>query len=314
VGAFVVTWNRPEPLRRSLETLLRQTWPPDAIFVIDNGDGDAALRVTQDVGEGRIPYRRTGDNLGPAGGIAFGMRWLVELGFEWILVNDDDNCLWRDDILARLRTLIRRHRDDANVGAVARSGFRWDRRSGRMVVVSDRELHGEVAVEVTCGDLHPIFRREVIETIGPFHEDLFFGRDDEMYCLKMLRCGWSIVVDGDLWAEANVVKAQRGFTTQGPMRRHLNRPDAWTAYYSTRNYIAEMRRTLGRPDLARREVVRAAARAAVAWLGGPRRGAQATRLQARAVLDGYRNRLGRTIDPVPKARDQQASERSTPSE
>src|SRR5262249_13325729 len=97
-GAFVVTWNRPEPLRRSLETLLRQTWPPDAIFVLDNGEGDDALRVTQDVGGGRIPYRRTGDNLGPAGGIALGMRWLVELGFEWILVNDDDNWLWRDDI------------------------------------------------------------------------------------------------------------------------------------------------------------------------------------------------------------------------
>jgi len=308
VGAFVVTWNRPEPLRRSLEGLLRQTWPPDAIFVVDNGDGDVARNVIRDIGgDGQIAYRRTGTNLGPAGGIAVGMRWLAELGFEWILVNDDDNWLWRDDILARLRALIRRHGHDARVGAVARSGFRWDPRRGCLLAVPERELHGEVLIEVTCGDLHPIFRREVIETVGPFREDLFFGRDDELYCLRMLQSGWSILADGDLWAELNALKARRGIGRRGPVRRHLHRSEAWRAYYSTRNYIAEMRRALDRPDLARREAARAAGRAAAAWLGGPRYGAEFTRLQARAVLDAYRGRLGLTVTPVPKDRDATAS-------
>jgi hypothetical protein len=48
---------------------------------LTNGDGDAASNVTHDIGS-QIWYRRTGENLGPAGGMACGMRWLTELGFE----------------------------------------------------------------------------------------------------------------------------------------------------------------------------------------------------------------------------------------
>jgi GT2 family glycosyltransferase len=305
VGAFVVTWNRPEHLRRSLQALLSQTWPPDGIFVVDNGDSDLASHVTYEIGRGDFGYRRTGENLGPAGGIACGMRWLTDLGFDWILVNDDDNALWRDDILARLRQIIRRHVDDPRLGAVARGGFRWDWRRGRPTHVLDRELHGEVRIDITSGNRHPIIRREVIETVGTTHEDLFFGRDDDTFFLRMVVAGWYLLADGDLWARARHEKARRGLSRPGAVRRHLWLDGAppWRGYYDTRNYITEMRRTFARPDLARREVGRAIARSARAWFGGPRNGMEVTRLQSRGVFDAYRGRLGRTIEPVPKARN-----------
>ena len=302
VGAFVVTWNRPEELRRTLEALERQTWPPDAIFVVDNGDDDAAAQVAREVGHGEIACRRTGDNLGPAGGVAFGMRWLADLGFDWILVNDDDNPPWRGDILERLRLLIRRHGDDPELGAVARSGLRWDWRRGRAINVPDGELHGDVAFDVTGTGLQFVVRRDVIEKVGTYHEDLFFSREDELFCLRMVRSGWSLLADGELWAESRDAKA-RQFGPSGTLRRHLGQSPAWIGYYATRNYIAEMRRTFGRPDLARRETWRAGARSAAAWLRGLRYGMEVTRLQTRAVFDGYRGRLGRTVEPVPKSRD-----------
>jgi glycosyltransferase involved in cell wall biosynthesis len=300
VGAFVLTWNRPEQLGNTLGALLRQTWPPDAIFVVDNGHGDAAARVAREVGNGAIECRRTGENLGPAGGVAFGMRWLCELGFDWILVNDDDDELWRNDIIERLRLLIRDYGDDPELGAVTRTGYRWDWRRGLPIDVLDHELHGAVAVDVTGGNQHPMIRREVVETVGTFQEDLFFGRDDEMFCLRMIRSGWHLLADGDLWADTREAKARQGMPRRGPVYRHFQRPPAWRGYYTTRNYVAEMRRTFSRPDLARREIVRAAARSAAAWLRGPRYGMAVTRLQSRAVLDGYRGRLGRTVEPVPK--------------
>jgi glycosyltransferase involved in cell wall biosynthesis len=301
VGAFVVTWNRPGRLRDTLDALLRQTWPPDAIFVVDNGDGDAARRVAEEVGNGQIGYQSTGDNLGPAGGVAFGMRWLADLGFDWILVNDDDNPPWRDDILERLRLLIRRHGDDPELGAVARSGLRWDWRRGRPINVPDSQLHGDVALDVTGTGLQFVVRREVIEKVGTSREDLFFGREDELFCLRMVRSGWNLLADGELWAETRDEKARK-FGPPRTFRRHLEQSPAWRGYYATRNYIAEMRRTFGRPDLARREIWRAGARSAAAWLSGPRYGMEVTRLQVRAVIDGYRGRLGRTVQPVPKPR------------
>jgi hypothetical protein len=302
VGAFVVTWRRPEPLRRTLEALRRQTWPPDAIFVVDNGDDDSASRVARIVGNGQIVCRRTGDNLGPAGGMAFGMRWLAELGFDWILVNDDDDPPWRDDILERLRLLIRKHGDDPKLGAVARSGLRWDWRRGRPTDVPDCDLHGAVELDVTGSGLQFLVRREVIETVGTYYEDLFFSREDEMFCLRMIGSGWKLLADGELLAQTRASKARAGHIPSGSVRRHLRQPPAWRGYYATRNYIVEMRRTFLRPDLARREVGRSILRAAAAWLHGPRYATEVTRLQARAVVDGYRGRLGRTVEPVPKSR------------
>jgi glycosyltransferase involved in cell wall biosynthesis len=303
VAGFVVTWNRPESLRRSLEALLSQTWPPDAIFVVDNGDGDAASKVTHEVGSGRIGYRRTGQNLGPAGGVAYGMRWLTELGFDWILVTDDDDPLSRDDILEGLRLIIRRRAVDRRLGAVAVTGFRWDWRRGRPTHVFDDELHGDVRVDIAPANQFPIIRREVIEAVGPFHEDLFFGRDDDTFFLRMGKAGWYLLADGEAWAHVRRQKALRGERRPGRVRRHLQLHGApsWRGYYDTRNYITEMRRVFGRPDLARREVGRAMARSARSWLGGPRHGTEVTRLQTRAVFDAYRGRLGRTVEPVPKA-------------
>jgi hypothetical protein len=68
----------------------------------------------------------------------------------------------------------------------------------------------------------------------------------------------------------------------------------------TRNYIYRMTRTFGRRDLARREAVKAVGRSAASWLNGPRYGARYTSLQFRGVVDGYRGRLGRTVEPQAK--------------
>jgi hypothetical protein len=61
-----------------------------------------------------------------------------------------------------------------------------------------------------------------------------------------------------------------------------------------------MRRTFMRPDLARKETVKAIVRTIFSWFRGVRYGAAFSRLQLRAVLDGYRDRMGRTVLAQPK--------------
>jgi GT2 family glycosyltransferase len=302
LAAFVVTWNRPESLRTTLQALLAQTWPPDAIFVVDNGDGDAAAAVAREVGEERIKHRAMGENLGPAGGVAFGMRWVAGLGYDWIQVIDDDDPPPRDDVVERLRRLIARHADDPSLGGVGRSGSRWDWRRGRPQSIGDEELHGDVVVDWVGGNQMPTYRRDVIEAIGTYREDLFYGLDDVFFCLRLVRAGWYLLADGDLYRQTQDAKKRAGVNPPGRARRHFQQTPTWRSYYVTRNYIAEMRRSFGRRDLARREVGRAAGRSAAAWLHGPRYGLEVTRLQVRAVLDGYRGRLGRTLEPVKKPR------------
>jgi glycosyltransferase involved in cell wall biosynthesis len=297
VGAFVVTWNRADELRETIQILQHQTWPPDAIFVVDNGDGESARHVAEEVG---VEYRHTGGNLGPAGGVAFGMRWLAALGFDWIHIGDDDDPMRSNDDLKCLRLLIRRHADDPTVGAVALSGFQWDWRRGRPARIPSTQLHGDVVVHTTVANQHPIVRREVVEAVGTFHDDLFFGIDDVTFFLRMSARGWRVLVDGDRWIDRLREQARPDVRPPGRVRRHRQRASNWREYYDTRNYIAEMRRTFRRPDLARWEAARVLGRCAAAWAGGPRYGAAVTRLQLRAVADGYRGRLGMTVPPVPK--------------
>ena len=50
LGAFVLTYNRPEALAASIAAIMGQTRPPDLLCIVDNGDprtdcgGDRELR------------------------------------------------------------------------------------------------------------------------------------------------------------------------------------------------------------------------------------------------------------------------------
>ena len=107
VCAVVVTFNRLALLEQCIDSLKRQTRPPDTILVIDNGstDGTAAwLRGRGDL------LTVTQPNLGSAGGCAAGMRRAHAEGFAWVWLMDDDLVLPPD----ALQILL----DDARRGAL----------------------------------------------------------------------------------------------------------------------------------------------------------------------------------------------------
>ncbi len=117
IAAVVVTYNRKELLGACLESLLKQTFPLDAIYIIDNCSTDgtynallAADRITAVATSGSatsesvktvplptrperrvdIRYVRLPENTGGAGGFHEGVRRGVEAGFHWLWLMDDD--------------------------------------------------------------------------------------------------------------------------------------------------------------------------------------------------------------------------------
>jgi GT2 family glycosyltransferase len=297
IGTFILTYDRPEALRGTIEALLGQTSPPDLLAVVDNGTS-AETKAVVDSFEG-VDYVPTGENLGSAGGTAFGMEWVIGQGLDWAHSVDDDDPPRTADTVERLRALIARQ-DDGTLGAVAAVGSRWNWETGTYARIPDDELHGDLPVDTIGGNAQLTVRREVIETIGPPDRRLFFGFYDPLYSLTLGQAGWRLMVDGDLTREYRT-RAGR-LDLQRPRRWRPGDPyhALWRRYYVTRNYVHYMRRVLGRPDLARREAARALGRSASSWLRGPAYGARYTRLQLRGVLDGYRDRLGRRVEPVVK--------------
>ena len=89
VCAAVVTFNRKQLLKGTLEALGKQTRPLDAIVVVNNAstDGTEQLLATEfsDLNQIHLP-----ENAGGSAGFHTGLKWGHENGFDWIWVMDDD--------------------------------------------------------------------------------------------------------------------------------------------------------------------------------------------------------------------------------
>jgi GT2 family glycosyltransferase len=298
LGTLIVTYDRPAHLKESVELLLRQTLPANIIVIVDNGTAPETKKVVQNFSPQQVVYQSTGENLGSAGGTAYGVEWLYEQGCDLIHCGDDDDPPKTADTLERLVTLIEKSGTD--VGGVGAVGSRFDWHKGQLQRLPDEALRGVVEVDMVGGNGHLIVRRETVRVAGPPERRLFFGYPDLEYCLRIRQAGYRLLVDGELMHQ---YRAQAGRLNLERRRNILPpRPynHIWRNYYTTRSYIFMMRHKFNRPDLARREALKALGRTVTSWARGPKYGAAFTGFQLRGIFDGYFGRMGRTIMPNPK--------------
>lgn len=296
LGAFILTFERPGDLERSVLALRAQTRPPDFILIVDNASSSETEQIARRLDDGRLGYDATGANLGSAGGTAWGNRRLAELGYDLIYTGDDDNPPRTPDTIARIVHLIKTCGADG-AGAV---GTRWDWRTGRVLRFDSSELRGSMDVDVIGGNQNLILRREVVEAGGIPDERLFFGYPDVEHCLRLRRSGYRLLIDGGLMLEYRRLAGRLAHLLRRSPIPSRRRADLWRNYYTTRNYIFMMRRRFDRPDLARREAIRALARSVASVTRGPGYFLDSTHYHGLGILDGYRARLGATIRPRPK--------------
>ena len=87
VGIVVVTYNRLNLLKEVIEALRLQTYKDFQIVVVNNGSTDETPKWLSDQ---RDIYTITQENLGGAGGFFTGMKYVVENGFKYCWIMDDD--------------------------------------------------------------------------------------------------------------------------------------------------------------------------------------------------------------------------------
>ena len=89
VAAVVITFQRRDMLRRTLEGLRAQERPVDEIVVIDNGttDGTAAMLVEEFPD---VTHLRMEENIGPAGALEVGFDYAHGKGHRWAWTHSDD--------------------------------------------------------------------------------------------------------------------------------------------------------------------------------------------------------------------------------
>ncbi len=99
VIAIIVTYNRKELLKESIEAILNQDYDNCIPLIIDNASTDGTYDYLKEyVDENKIIYKNTGSNLGGAGGFNYGMKEAYKLGCDFMWIMDDD-CIAHKDTL-----------------------------------------------------------------------------------------------------------------------------------------------------------------------------------------------------------------------
>jgi rhamnopyranosyl-N-acetylglucosaminyl-diphospho-decaprenol beta-1,3/1,4-galactofuranosyltransferase len=301
VHGVLVTYQRPDEVKAYLEALATQTRRVDTLLVVDNDPAESARAIVEgyDLDGTAIDYLATGDNLGPAGGIALGMNHVLETAAddEWVALLDDDDPPRTPEMLETLQDFGSRLREeDPRVAGVGICGGRFDRSRGKIVHVEDHELSGPVPSCGVAGNQLPLFSVHAIRAVGVFDADLFFGFEEFEYGMRLADSGFLVYAHGDLWLRERT--HHRRLNRRSRPDRRLGEVN-WRRYYSLRNLVYIMRRHGSR---------QAALRLSLIGLGkpvynvprSPRLAWKHLQLNARAVADAYLGHMGRTVEPPAK--------------
>lgn len=294
VASMLVARRRAEDTARTIERIAAQTLPVSYLLVV-NVEADAE---TEDVVRAwnddrlEVAYLPVVENVGPAGGVALGVRTLLQRcpTADFVALFEEDDPPPSDASLARLVAHLQQRTASERSGGVGFHGAVLNRRSARLQR-PDLGGDGSVDVDYIAGGSCPVFRRELLEEIGAYDPTLFFGFEELEFGLRARAAGWRLEIISD-----GTGRARRPATAG--QTRQLGEW-SWRRYYSLRNLMVILRRQ-GQTTLALRVgLVRGVAKPLV-WLPlHPRLAARHLRFNVRAIRDAMAGRLGMTVLPEP---------------
>lgn len=101
VIAVIVTYNRKELLKESINALLSQDYDNCDVLVVDNASTDGTKDYIKDeLKNKKVHYCNTGANLGGAGGFNWGIKEAYKIGCDYIWIMDDDCIVRKDSLIA----------------------------------------------------------------------------------------------------------------------------------------------------------------------------------------------------------------------
>ena len=197
VLAAVVTYNRLNDLKICVNSLRNQTYSNFDILVINNGSSDGTKEWISNQKDLLVINQ---ENLGSSGGQYSAMSYMMDNGYNWILMMDDDGIADKDEIKELIEAydeIKQKENKDLILNALVvdkddhqHTSFNWARGSGRSKVVE--ELKKIPYFE----DIHPfngtLVSRKVIDKIGLVKKEMFIWGDEKEYMARAVHNGVGI--------------------------------------------------------------------------------------------------------------------------
>jgi rhamnopyranosyl-N-acetylglucosaminyl-diphospho-decaprenol beta-1,3/1,4-galactofuranosyltransferase len=288
VAAVVITFQRKDMLRRTLEGLAAQERPVDEIVVIDNAttDGTAAML------EREFPHvtcLRMEENIGPAGALEVGFDYVHGRGHRWAWTSSDD-IVAKPEALKTLLATAEQLGDD-RLGLLCcwfepvsthyfHNGALWKHR----VVQQQWPPLGSPPYPTDIMTFKgTLISMAMVPEIGLPVGDYFLMMEEYEYCLRAIRAGfrhYALPVELLVPLEAE------------PPGRY----PPWRGYYQVRNHLAMALQRRSPGELLWFAIVQG--KYLVGAVRGGERVGERLRLRLLGGWHALRGVTGKTIDPA----------------
>ena len=250
ICAVVVTFNRKELLLECLDALLKQTYPLNRIYLIDNDSSDGTyelLHVRGYLDNPRIAYEKLQMNLGGAGGFAHGLQKAYKNNHDFYYLLDDDAEPAPDAIERLVPYLNKEH--SAFASAVYgnfelhetshRGNFDWCNIYPTPQKALPLKEYEKESVEIDMASFVGILiAKDSIANIGFPRAEFFIHFDDTEYCMrlsklsKILMIPQSVIYHKEKRQEEKIQKSFLWFK-----KNRIRYDKLWIKYFGKRNSI-----------------------------------------------------------------------------
>jgi len=235
IAAIVATYNRKALLKLCLDSLLAQSRPLDAIYVMDNASDDGTANLVKTEYK-NIVYLRNNENMGCSWANHELIKKAYEDGHEWIWIADDD-AFFEANALENIVKFIGLAK---NISALAclkmgtdkqilinHAGF-YDLRRMEQIPIPSAEYKKEIIEVDYSSYVGTLISRRAVSLVGYPNKAFFMYGCDVEYSLRLKQVGKILVV-------ANSRVYHPTGLSQPYYRWDIR--DFWKEYYHVRNLI-----------------------------------------------------------------------------
>lgn len=219
IAIVILNYNGTSDTLECLRSIYQMDYEHFAVIVIDNGSKqdpkDLLLKSFP-----KIQFIQNFKNLGFAEGSNIGIKRALDLGYDYVLLLNNDTKVDAQMLSAFARAIKRNSNVGIFGGKILRyyepsitdhfGGFFSQKKGdfvsfGSNAKVDDPKYSSSIEVEYVCGCLM-LIKREVIETIGFLEKDFFLLWEEADFAFRAKRAGFSIYAlpDAKVWHKISV--------------------------------------------------------------------------------------------------------------
>lgn len=235
IGVVLVTYNRLEKLKKTLDYYEKQTVLPKYIIVVNNASTDNTKNFLgkwkkEDCNINKIVINSL-ENLGGSGGFYIGQKEALKLDAEWVMVADDDAYPHLDYLEKAMNIIDIIDENEVSVicGKVLELGQLCQRfklntvfNLNLLTMMSPIDYKKQIFSIDAFGYVGPIMNIKKLEKVGLINKDFFIWADDLEHSIRLKKVG-EIICCSSLIIEHDVDRS--------------NYKLSWKDYYGVRNRL-----------------------------------------------------------------------------